>query len=216
MAFHACQSPVVVFMTQDALPTDSRCMENLLFPLTDERVAAVCARQIARPEARASEKAFREFRYPKKSEVWNKEDVPRLGIRAYLLSDACSAYRRTAYEAVGGFEHPIITDEDMLIAADFLNAGYRLAYQADACVWHSHRYTFRQEYQRNYRIGQFLARYGHRFGGSGEMGEGLRMIGFVTKKLLQKGKVWEIPPFWVNCAAKFLGSRAGKGSKRPI
>ena len=216
MALRACQSPVVVFMTQDALPTDSRCMENLLSPFKDERVAAVCARQIARPEARASEKAFREFRYPKKSEVWNKEDVPRLGIRAYLLSDACSAYRRTAYEAVGGFEHPIITDEDMLIAADFLDAGYRLAYQAEACVWHSHRYTFRQEYWRNYRIGQFLSRYGHRFGRAGEMGEGLRMVKFVTRSLLKEGKIQEIVPFWWRCAAKLMGSRAGKrkGSRK--
>lgn len=210
MALNACQSPVVVFMTQDALPTDSRCMENLLSPLADEHVAAVCARQIARPEARASEKAFRGFRYPEKSDVWNKEDVPRLGIRAYLLSDACSAYRRTAYEAVGGFEHPIITDEDMLIATDFLDAGYRLAYQADACIWHSHRYSFLQEYQRNYHIGQFLARYGHRFDAAGEMGEGLRMFRFVTRKLLTDGKLLDIIPFWWNCAAKLLGIRAGK------
>ena len=202
-------------MTQDALPTDSRCMENLLSLLSDERVAAVCARQIARPEARAAEKAFREFRYPNKSVVWNKEDVPKLGIRAYLLSDVCSAYRRTAFEAVGGFECPIIADEDMLIAADFLDAGYYLAYQADACVWHSHRYTFRQEYQRNERIGQFLARYGHRFEVAGVMGEGLRMGRFVTKRLLQQGKVLAIIPFWWNCAAKLLGSRAGKRKGKP-
>ena len=214
MAFRACQSPIVVMMTQDALPADDRCMENLLSPLEDERVAAVCARQIARPEARMAEKIFREYRYPEKSEVWDREDARRLGIRSYLLSDACSAYRRTAYEAVGGFEHPIATDEDMLIAADFLNAGYRLAYQADARVWHSHRYTFRQEYQRNYRIGQFLARYGHRFGGLGETGEGVRMAGFVTKKLFQQGKAGEIASFWFRCAAKFLGSRAGKRSAK--
>ena len=215
LAFRACQSPLVVFMTQDALPTDNRCMENLLSPLADESVAAVCARQIARREAREAEKLFREYRYPKKSAVWEREDVQRLGIRAYLLSDVCSAYRRTAYEAVGGFEHPIAMNEDMLIAADFLNAGYRLAYQAEAKVWHSHRYTFRQEYRRNYRIGQFLARYGNRFGRTGEMGEGLRMVLFVTKKLLQKGKAWEAPVFWINCTARLLGSRMGKRSKRP-
>ena len=210
MAFRACRSPFAVFMTQDALPTDSRCMENLLSPLADDRVAAVCARQIARPEARAAEKAFREFRYPDTSEVWGKEDVPRLGIRSFLLSDSCCVYRRTAYDAVGGFERPIVTNEDMLIAADFLDAGYRLAYQANACVWHSHRYTLRQEYQRNCRIGQFLSRYGHRFGDAGEMGEGIRMAGFVTKKLLAEGKPGEIIPFWLGCAAKILGNRAGK------
>ena len=212
MAFRACQSPVAVFMTQDALPADSRCMENLLSPLDDERVAAVCARQAAWPDARAAEKAFRDFRYPEKSETWGKEDAPKLGMRSYLLSDACCAYRRTAYEAVGGFEHPIVTNEDMLIAADFLDAGYRLAYQAEARVWHSHQYTFRQEYRRNYRIGQFLAHYRHRFGAAGEMGEGLKMVRFVTRRLLAEGKPGEVPAFWWNCAAKLLGSRAGKRS----
>lgn len=210
MAFRACQSPFVVFMTQDALPTGNRCMETLLAPFEDERVAAVCARQIARPDARASEKAVREFRYPDSSEEWGKEDLPRLGIRSYLLSDACSAYRRTAYEAVGGFEHPIVADEDMLIAADFLDAGYRLVYQADTCVWHSHRYTFRQEYRRNYSIGQFLARYGHRFDEAEEMSEGLRMVGYVTKKLLRQGKMGETMAFWWSCVARYLGNRAGK------
>ena len=44
-------------------------------------------------------------------------DLPRLGIKTFFLSDACSAYRRAAYLAVGGFEKHVLTNEDMLIAA---------------------------------------------------------------------------------------------------
>ena len=214
MAFRSCSSPTVVFMTQDALPVDGQCMEALLRPLEDERVAAVCARQIAYDTAGAAEKAIRAFRYPEESMAWGREAVSRLGMRAYLLSDVCTAYRRSAYEAVGGFVHPLMTNEDMLIAEDFLDHGYRLAYQAEAKVWHSHSYTLRQEYKRNRLIGQFLTRYGNEFGRAGEMGEGFRMVRFVTKELLSQGKVGAIVPFWCNCAARLLGNRAGKQEER--
>lgn len=213
MAIRACDAPYAVLMTQDALPTNENCMAALLEPLADETVAAVCARQIARPEASAAERAVRAFRYADTSVTWSKADVPAMGVRAYLLSDVCAAYRRDAYLAVGGFEHPIATNEDMLIAADFLDAGWHLAYRADARVWHSHSFTLRQEYRRNRLIGAFLAEYGHRFG-AGELGEGLQMVLGVTRTLIKTGAWGELFPFWMNCGARFLGSRAGKRAGR--
>ncbi len=210
MAIRACTTPVVVMMTQDALPEGVQCIEKLLEPLVEPNGAAVCARQVAYDNATAAEKAVREFRYPDTSCVWNKEEIKQKGIASYLLSDVCTAYRVSAYEAVGGFKNPIITNEDMLIAADFLDAGYKLAYQAEAVVRHSHHYTLKQEYRRNYLIGQFLAKYGDRFGTEGEMGEGIRLVKFVTQKLVTEHRVSEILPFWLNCASRLLGNRRGK------
>lgn len=209
-AIRDCDAPFVVLMTQDALPTDEHCMERLLAPFGDDRVAAVCARQVARPEATAREREVRAFRYPAESFTWDRDDIPRMGIRAYLLSDVCAAYRRSAYLAVGGFEHPIETNEDMLIAADFLKAGYRLAYSGEARVWHSHNFTLRQEYTRNRKVGAFLARYADRFADSGAMGEGLRMVKAISIKLLRQGQVGEWIAFGFNCAARILGNRAGR------
>ena len=168
MALCACETPFAVLLTQDALPAGDNCMAALLSPFEDERVAAVCARQVAYPHASARERAVREFRYGPVSRVWTAADLPALGIRAYLLSDACAAYRLSAYQAVGGFAHPIATNEDMLIAADFLRQGYALAYQAEARVWHSHDLSLAEEYRRNRKIGAFLARYGERFQGGGD------------------------------------------------
>ena len=206
----SCKTPFVVMMTQDALPADEKCMEELLRPFMDPQVAAVCARQIARPEAKSAEKAVRAFRYPDETDVWGKEDIPRRGIRSCLLSDVCAAYRVSAYEAVGGFTYPISTNEDMLIAADFLDAGYKLAYQGNAKVWHSHDYTLRQEYERNRKIGQFLAKYGDRFGGGDITGEGLSLVRFVFARLVREGKITEVLPFCFNCAARLLGNRRGR------
>ena len=213
MAIGRCDAPFVVLMTQDALPADPGCMAALLAPMADPSVAAVCGRQVARPDATLRETAVRACRYPAESRCWGREDIASMGMRAYLLSDVCAAYRRTAYDAVGGFTHSLMTNEDMLMAADLLNAGYRLAYAADARVWHSHSCTLRQEYRRNRRIGAFLEQYGPRFHG-GALGEGLHMVKSVLRALLRERAFGEIIPFALNCAARLLGNRAGRRDRR--
>lgn len=210
MAIRASDTPFVILLTQDALPTDAHWAAALLAPFGDGRVAAVCGRQVARSDARACEKAVRAFRYPDESIVWSSADLPRLGVRGYLLSDVCAAYRRKAYDAVGGFEHPISTNEDMLIAADLLNAGYWLAYSAEARVWHSHNHTLKQEYLRNRLIGEFLVRYSDRFAQTGETGEGLRLVRHVSAELVRQGNPGQLVSFWLDCGARLLGNRAGK------
>lgn len=200
----------VLFLTQDALPADERYIEHLLKPFADERVAAVSGRQLPRPDARPYVQAVQQYRYPPQSRAWGPEERDALGIRAYHLSDVCSAYRRSAYEAVGGFPHPLPTNEDMLIAAALLDAGYRLAYRADAAVVHSHNLTLRQEYRRNVLIGRFLREYGERLGNPRETGEGLRMVRQVLSQLLRSGHPLECPAFAADCAARLLGSRAGR------
>lgn len=214
MAIRACDTPFIVLMTQDALPVDENCMAALLMPFEDAGVAAVCARQVAYPEASERERLVRAFRYPDESRTWSAADIPRLGIRAYLLSDVCAAYRRAAYEAVGGFAHPIETNEDMLIAADFLRAGWKLGYRAEARVWHSHDFTLRQEYTRNRKVGAFLTRYADRFPDSGALGEGLRMVKAVSAQLLKRGRIIEWLAFGFNCLSRMLGNRAGRRQEK--
>ena len=209
-ALRTCGTPFVVMMTQDALPVSGRCMEELLKPFADGRVAAVCGRQIAYPEASPAEKAVRAFRYPAENDVWGKEDIPRRGVKAYLLSEVRAAYRVSAYEAVGGFHSPLETNEDMLIAADFLDAGFFLAYRGEAAVYHSHQYTLRQEYERNRKIGIFLGEHGSRFGGGGMTGEGLRLVQSVTRTLVKEKRFGGLVPFWLDCGARWIGSRNGR------
>lgn len=199
----------MLFLTQDALPADERYIEHLLKPFADERVAAASGRQLPQPDARPYVRAVQHYRYPAQSRVWGAEDRQALGIRAYHLSDVCSAYRRSAYEAVGGFPHPLPTNEDMLIAAAFLDSGYRLAYCADAAVVHSHDLTLRQEYRRNVLIGRFLQEYGERLGNPRETARACAGAAGAFA-LLRSGHPLECPAFAADCAARLLGSRAGR------
>ena len=204
----------VVFLTQDALPVDKYSLENLLDAFSGPQIAAVYGRQIARPDAPAYEQLIREFNYPSTGRVWCERDIPRYGIRAYFFSDTFSAYRRDAYEAAGGFDHPITSNEDMIMAAKLLHAGYSLAYTPVAAVWHSHRSTLREDYRRHVLSGHVMQEYREHLSGAQADAEGLRMVRFVVKGLLRRGQFGSIPVFLAHIFARLLGNRVGKGKKR--
>ena len=83
---------------------------------------------------------------------------PSLGIRTAFVSNSFAAYRRSALEAVGGFPSRCIVSEDTFVATRMLLAGWKIAYRADAKVYHSHCYNYAQEFQRYFDIGVFHAR----------------------------------------------------------
>jgi len=210
MALRESVGDIVVFMTQDALPVDEYFIENLIAPFENPEVAAVGGRQVAYPDARPFEKAVRARNYPDIGRVWGAREVGSLGVRAFLISDVCAAYRREAYLAEGGFDHPILTNEDMLMAERLLHAGYKLAYTGRAKVYHSHRFTLRQEYKRNYAIGVTMKRYEARFEHVGEMGTGAKLAADVLLDLVRGRHFIECFCFAANCAARLMGNRMGR------
>ena len=200
----------VCFLTQDALPTDERCLEKLLAAFSSLDIAAAYGRQIARPDAPEYEKLTRQFNYPDQPRVWREAEIPRYGVKAYFFSNACAAYRRDVYLATGGFDAPIITNEDMMMAAKLLHAGYALAYTPDAAVYHSHRYTLRQEYRRNVRIGKVMEQYRDRLTGAKTDVEGWRMLRFVGGELARRRQYGELFTFYTHAVVRFTGNRIGK------
>ena len=212
-ALRSTHGEIVVFMTQDALPASRTSLEQLLAPFADARVAAVGGRQIARPDARPYERLVRAYNYPAQSRIWTKDDLSALGVRAYLISDVFAAYRREAYLAVGGFDHPLETNEDMLIAQRLLAQGYALAYSGEACVCHSHAFTWRQQFSRNRAVGRFMERYSDRLPCS-ELGTGMALAKDVLCALLREGRLLECAAFALDCSARLLGNRAGRREAR--
>ncbi|QQM67931.1 glycosyltransferase [Actinomyces weissii] len=200
---------IVCFLTQDALPKDSHYFYHLLKPLSDASIGMVTGKQVPYPNARRSEALVREFNYGKRSFIRSAEDIPRLGIKAFFASDVCSAYHRPTFKAVGGFGY-CNTNEDMLIAARMLRGGARVAYESSAQVYHSHNFTVWQQYRRNLEIGKFLALHADELEVPSEVGEGLRMVSAVGKRLLAEGEWREIARFGTGCGASFIGNRLGR------
>ena len=211
MAFRMTDTPYVVFMTQDARPVTPEALRRLLAPFAGRPgLALVGGRQVAYPQASPQEALVRAFNYPEQSRFWDQSQCQALGVRAYLISDVFAAYRREAYLAVGGFDHPLMTNEDMLITQKLLEAGYEVGYAGDACVYHSHDFTWRQQYRRNYIVGRVMVRYAHRFGNAREMGEGMALAKAVELQLLRRGKLGACVAFAWDCTARLLGNRMGR------
>ncbi len=145
-----------LFMTQDALPHDDKLIENFLKPFEDENVVVSYARQIPHEDADPIEKFARETNYPPVSIVKSKEDLKALGIKTFFCSNSCAMYRASYFKEVGGFTEGLIMNEDMEFAARAILDGKKVAYAADAKVWHSHRYTVKDLFKRYFDIGIFF------------------------------------------------------------
>ena len=201
---------IVCFLTQDALPTDEHCLEKLISAFSTPDVAAVFGRQVAHSDAPEYERLTRAFNYPYTPYIWREADIPHYGVKSYFFSNVCAAYRREAYLAVGGFDAPILSNEDMMMAAKLLHAGYALAYTPAATVYHSHHYTLRQEYRRNVRIGTVMEQYQDRLTDAQVDAEGWRMLGFVGGGLAREGRIGELLGFFARVCMRFAGNRVGK------
>ena len=204
----------VMFLTQDALPVDKHCIENLLKGFSQSDIAGVYGRQIAWPDAAHYEKLTRQFNYPDQGRVWREQDIPRYGVKSYFFSNTCSMYRRDIYEKAGGFDRPIITNEDMLMAARLIHQGYALAYVPEAAVYHSHNNTLLQDYSRNVKIGYVMRQYSGRLTGAQADSEGMRMVRFVGKELIRERHFLSLGAFCMHAAVKLAGNRAGKARRK--
>ncbi|RYQ35874.1 glycosyltransferase [Bifidobacterium pseudolongum] len=210
MALRESSGDFVLFLTQDALPESDQYIDAVLAPFKQERVALVYGRQIPRADARPAETLVREFTYGPSSFTITPQDVRRLGINAFRASDVCAAYRRTAYLEVGGFENPVLTNEDMFIAARLLHAGWHVVYEAQAAVIHSHNFTWRQQYKRNYLQGVEMEKHRDILGSAPITGEGFAMVGHTMKGLLAQGKIIDMGSFFIDCVFRYVGNRKGK------
>lgn len=205
---------IFVMMTQDAVPADEFLLERLIAPLSDQDVAVSYARQLPREEAGPVERFTRAFNYPAESRLKSAEDIPQLGIKTFFCSNVCAAYRRDIYERQGGFVRRAIFNEDMLYAAGCIKAGYRIAYAADAKVIHSHQYTNKEQFHRNFDLGVSQAEHPEVFESVPSESEGIRLVKRTAAYLRETGESKLIVPMYITSIYKFFGYQLGKNYKR--
>ena len=207
------EADVVVMMTQDAVPADETLIEKLTAHLTDD-VAVAYARQLPKDNSGLLEQISREFNYPDKSQERDESDIEKMGIKAFFCSDVCAAYRKSSYLAVGGFCVPTIFNEDMVFAHNALKKGFKVAYAADACVYHSHKYTCMQQFHRNFDLGVSQADHPEVFSEVKSESEGMRLVKVAFKRFNRERRPWLFIPFCVQCAFKLFGYKLGKNYKK--
>lgn len=202
---------IVVYMTQDAIPVDEKLIGTFakIFEENPD-IGIAYGRQLPREECNIIERYTRRFNYPEKSLIKTKEDLPKLGIKTFFCSDVCAAYRRNYLLSAGGFEDPTIFNEDMIFAGKRIYAGDKVAYVAEAKVIHSHNYTGRQQFHRNFDLAVSQTQHPEVFEGVPSEGEGIRMVKATAKYLVRNGYPWKVFMLVYQSSCKYIGYFLGK------
>lgn len=199
-----------VMMTQDAIPADEFLLEELLNQLQGNRVAAAYARQLADENSSEAEKYTRNFNYPDSPAVKTKADLERMGIKTFFCSNVCAAYNRKIFDELGGFVNHTIFNEDMIYAAGAVEAGYGIAYAAKAKVLHSHDYSCREQFHRNFDLGVSQAQHPEVFAAYPSESEGVRLVKQTIQHLRKVGLKRQIPRVIMQSGFKYIGYRFGR------
>jgi rhamnosyltransferase len=156
-AIAAARAPLVVLLTQDAVPAHARWLEALLAPFADLDVAGTYARQIPRADADAlTRRALQAWvagseerrvqRLPDRDSYLRLHPMERY--RLCVFDDVCAAIRRSVWERIP-YEWAYFA-EDLDWSTKVLEAGYSIVYEPAAAVVHSHDRSLRYEYRRTY------------------------------------------------------------------
>jgi rhamnosyltransferase len=206
---------ILVFMTQDAIIADPKAIERLVGAFEEPAVALAFGRQLPRPGAHPIEAHARLFNYPAQSSIRTLASRNQLGFKSIFVSNSFAAYLRKDLMKVGGFPDDVIFGEDTITAARLLLAGKKIAYVADAQVYHSHSYTWIQEFRRYFDIGVLHRRESwlrKEFGGTG--GEGGRFVRSELRYLWSGNKKRYIPSALIRTFLKLIGYKIGMSENR--
>jgi rhamnosyltransferase len=208
------EAEILIYLTQDAILADPNAISNLLEAFSDPKVAAAFGRQLPRLGATPIEAHTRLFNYPQHSSIRTLESRTHLGFKSIFISNSFAAYRREVLSAVGGFPKDVIFGEDTVVAAKLLLSGWKIAYVAEAQAFHSHRYSWKQEFKRYFDIGVLHSRESwllKEFGGAG--GEGTRFVRSELSYIWPK-YWWLIPSALIRTALKLTGYKLGRIESR--
>ena len=169
---------------------------------------------MADPKKNYIEYYTRIFNYPEESRIKRREDLDTLGIKTFFCSNVCSAYRKTDYDAMGGFEHKTIFNEDMIMASKLIEDGKAVAYQADARVWHWHDYKAMQQLHRNFDLAVSQVDHGGLSLKVKSESEGVKMVISTIRHLITKGKIYLIPKYVIDSGFKLIGYKLGRNYKK--
>ena len=206
-----------LFLTDDAIPYNNELCDNLLNAFdkydSDTKVAVTYARQIAKVSAKLKEKYTREFNYPSFDIIKDKANESKLGIKNYFCSNVCAMYNRNIFNNLLGFEENIILNEDTFYVYKAINSGYKVVYVSNALVCHSHNYTYKDQFSRNFDIGVSQAEKNEIFKNIPSYNEGMRLIKYVCVKLLKGLHFIMIFDFLIECYFRLKGFKTGLNFK---
>lgn len=199
---------IIVFITQDIVIEATDWLEKLVNPIINGEADACYSRQLTKYNN--IEKYTRESNYPDKSFIKTKEDIKEMGLKTFFYSDASSAINAKIFKELNYYDGKrFMFNEDMYIAYKLINNGYRIKYCADSVIYHSHKFTIKQIYDRYKDSGSFFKenKYMDQYGTTGS---GAKLAKYVLKRILQEHRFDLLFRYPFDMAARLFGMKAGK------
>ncbi|MCQ2191445.1 MAG: glycosyltransferase [Paludibacteraceae bacterium] len=198
----------LLFLTQDAIPTDSHLLENLARN-HDENVIVSFGQQIADKNNKL-EYLARAFNYKPQSYIKSEKDKKEMGIKVLFCSNACAMYNRKAFWELNGFNSNSIFNEDMLFAYKVIKSGYSIAYESDAKISHTHHYTCWKVLNRYFDQGVSQKDNEKIFKEFSSLGEGQKQAKYIIGTLWKEHDYKNLVTFVAQSASKLVGFFLGK------
>lgn len=146
IGFEAAHSDIVVPLSGHAFPCNERWLGNFLRHFDDPQAAGVYGRQLPHPEAWPPVKRdYLSGSYGDQLRIQENLDDPR----DHFFSNANAAIRRTCWER-HPFNETMPYCEDWEWARAMLQRGYKIVYEPEAAVYHSHNDTLLKACWRTY------------------------------------------------------------------
>ena len=200
----------LLYMTDDAVPYDDKLIYNLLVGFDDERVAISTARQIPKFNAKYAERLVREYNYPDKTYIRTLETEKEYGIKNYFVSNVCTMYDKKIFDALLGFKENIPLNEDMLYAYKAIHNNYKIYYNNIAMVYHSHNFSYIEQFKRNFAIAKSQKQNKEVFEKLHNVTEGKKLVSYVLKSCIKENKFLSMIDFMIECVFRYLGFICGK------
>jgi|SRR5271166_1467857 len=155
LAASLAQGEILVLLVADAFPTSDRWLSALLSNFEDPGVGAVYGRQFPKPGSSLERQDALDAVYGERKLVKDPAHRNGMGYRFFHFSDVNAAIRRSVWEAVR-FPEDLKVFEDLGIAKLILDRGWKIVYEPNAGVFHSHDHTTVGLFKRYFDIGYTL------------------------------------------------------------
>ena len=202
------ESDIVVFITQDIEIRNENWLEKLVEPIAKGEAVATYSRQVTKYNN--IEKYTRESNYPEESIVKSKDNIGELGLKTFFFSDASSAIKTSVYKELKGYDGKRLPiNEDMYIAYKIIMAGYKIKYCSDSVVWHSHKFTLKEIYDRYKLTGRFFKENSY-LDKYGTTGSGAKLAKYILKRIFQDHNFKLLFRYPFDMGARYIGMKVGK------
>ena len=202
------KADIVVFITQDIIIENDDWLEKLTMPIINKEADACYSRQLTKFDN--IEKYTREGNYPDKSIIKTKNDIKKLGLKTFFFSDASSAINNKVFKKLNYYDgNNFMFNEDMYIAHKLITNGYKIKYCADSVVYHSHKFTLKQLYNRYKDSGRFFKQKPY-MDEYGTTGSGFILAKYVLKRIIQEKRFVLLFRYPFDMAARLFGMKVGK------